>query len=513
MSSDTLNQPAPKSKHPGGRPRKGTLEWRGKSWYGRLTVNVDGEAIRKWVDLGTAHRTVARRKLARMVAGELPVEQARQDETYADLAARVQKDRRAQGIRDVRTEELRERIHILPHLGPLAVTSIKPSHVRTLLEDAQAKGKSHGTLRHIYRIVSGRLAVAWREELIPENPASRVKVPTGKVDRRERAVLTDQELGLYLAWQHPDEHRQSAVRERQTMACVARCFGGLRTGDLHSLRWESFETDGGRFSHGWAPRRKTARPQLLEVPAMLRPILGDWWQRAGRPTSGLVFPALLGKHAGKGEKVGVSHAEAMRRDLRRAFGIEVPKSEERKRGEKTVTVHTWTQAREPTPRERELLEGTDTVRPVDFHSWRRAFNQALADAGTNAQQAQALAGHSSLEAHQRYLTNTAKMRRMPLAALPAIRVLPLLVAKLPSPANESSLFTARPAGLEPATSGLERHRTSTAPSRTRQIKRRPAHQLTRFARLSHPKTRGWATNLAPLWTSKRATSKPHWQEA
>lgn len=26
--------------------------------------------------------------------------------------------------------------------------------------------------------------------------------------------------------------------------------------------------------------------------------------------------------------------------------------------------------------------GTDTVRPVDFHSWRRALNQALADAGT-----------------------------------------------------------------------------------------------------------------------------------
>jgi len=56
-------------------------------------------------------------------------------------------------------------------------------------------------------------------------------------------------------------------------------FGGLRTGDLHALRVEAFETEDGRFAFGWAPRKKTARPQLLEVPEMLRPILRDWWER------------------------------------------------------------------------------------------------------------------------------------------------------------------------------------------------------------------------------------------
>ncbi len=35
------------NKHAGGRPRKGSLEFRGGTWHARLTVTVDGEAIRK----------------------------------------------------------------------------------------------------------------------------------------------------------------------------------------------------------------------------------------------------------------------------------------------------------------------------------------------------------------------------------------------------------------------------------------------------------------------------------
>lgn len=40
---------------------------------------------------------------------------------------------------------------------------------------------------------------------------------------------------------------------RQVLACVYRMFGGLRTGDLHALRWnEHVDTDS--FAVGIAPR-------------------------------------------------------------------------------------------------------------------------------------------------------------------------------------------------------------------------------------------------------------------
>ena len=78
--------------------------------------------------------------------------------------------------------------------------------------------------------------------------------------------------------------------------------------------------------------------------------------------------------------------------------------------------------REFTSRERELFEETEFTKPVDFHSWRRAYNQALAEAGVNAQQAQALAGHASLEAHARYLANTSTAREIPINALPNLSI-------------------------------------------------------------------------------------------
>jgi hypothetical protein len=113
----------------------------------------------------------------------------------------------------------------------------------------------------------------------------------------------------------------------------------------------------------------------------------------------------------------VSHAAAFRKEMERAFGVERWNEAEQR----------FERAREYTPRERELFTETDYTLPVDFHSWRRAYSQALADAGATAQQASSLAGHTSLSAHARYLANSGKMRRVPLEALPDIS----LVRSLP----------------------------------------------------------------------------------
>jgi hypothetical protein len=131
----------------------------------------------------------------------------------------------------------------------------------------------------------------------------------------------------------------------------------------------------------------------------------------GAPREARRFWAKDGRQARRG----------LRRDLQRVFGLE----EWQEKG------FTWKRAeRKLTARERELFEDTPFTRPVDFHSWRRAYSQALAVANVSSQQAQALAGHASLDAHSRYLNNTAKMRAAPLDELPKILVLPRSVPKL-----------------------------------------------------------------------------------
>jgi hypothetical protein len=63
---------------------------------------------------------------------------------------------------------------------------------------------------------------------------------------------------------------------------------------------------------------------------------------------------------------------------------------------------------------------TETTLPVDFHSFRRAFSTALAEAGVNVQHAMHLAAHSDPRVHARYVMRTAAMRTVPAAALPVL---------------------------------------------------------------------------------------------
>jgi integrase len=399
-----------------GRPPKGSLYLGATGWRARVTVTIDGERVRKAFDLGTSNKSAARLKLKRLLDVEAPTPaEAARVETFREAALRIVE---ASKIRTTAQRKARLEHHVFEHLGDKSVDEVTASDVREVLATVAGAGLSRQLCTHVKNDISAVLGELWRNEVISENVVAKVRVPDAKVDTRERAVLTDAELVLYLSWEHPDPKWRADTLERQTMACVSRMFGGLRHGDVLALRWESFDVTDGRFEHGWAPRKKTARPQLLEVPEMLRPILRDWWERHGRPRSGLIFATRHGERAGE-ERVGASVARAFRRDLRRALGIDEPQRVElmRRNGRRDVRIE-FKPARPLTPRERELFEETEFTKPVDFHSFRRAFKQALADAGVELTTAMSLSGASDVKAHQRYLANTSKMRRVPVEALP-----------------------------------------------------------------------------------------------
>ena len=419
----------------GGQPRTGGLfRRRGNAqWYARFTVDKDGEAVSVVRALGTDSKQVAKAKLARLVAEALAPEEASRGETFAEAAQRVADAQVAAGSKSWTENLARLKEHVFPALGTMPVETIKARHITDMLEgvrvvDRHSKDKAavmpaRGTLKRLLANVLTVLDDLWRKEQLPENAAKRVRLPKADRQTKERAILTDFELARYLKWQHPQEDHQTAVLERQTMSCVARLFGGVRTGDLHAM-WDSLDAANGRLGFGYAPRSKTKSPQRLIIDEMLKPILRRWWEHQGKPLEGVIFPALRdGKHAkaGKGEKHNVSHAKALRVDLRRAFGIdELQRVEIKQKNGRTVPGYQWVKVRALTSRERLLFEGDAHTLPVDFHSWRRAYCQALADGGVNSQLAKALAGHSTEAAHERYLKNSEKARALPEGARPRI---------------------------------------------------------------------------------------------
>ena len=455
------------------RERTGGLFQRNGQWYARFRKDVDGETIRVVRALGTDNKAVAKAKLARLLKEELPVDEATRGETFEEAAKRVTEAQVEAGSKSWTENLARLKEHVFPALGPMAVETIKARHITDMLEGVRITDRrvgsarpaaevmpARGTLKRLLANVATVLDDLWRKEQLPENVAKRVKVPKTAYRVTERAVLNDFELARYLAWQHPDENARIGVLERQTMSCIARLFGGVRTGDLHAMTWDSLDSANGRFEWGYAPRSKTSNPQRLLIDEMLRPILRRWWEANGSPREGLLFPALIdGKHsdAGEGEKHNVSHAKAFRRDLRRAFGIDKLKTVEIKRKNgRDMEADCWKVARDMTPREKELLLGTKNTLPVDFHSWRRAYCQALADAGVNAQLAKALAGHSTEAAHERYLKSSQKAQALPEQARPRV---PLKVKKIPLPSmgsrrSHSTRNLVELWGIEPQTSAL-----------------------------------------------------------
>jgi Phage integrase family len=149
--------------------------------------------------------------------------------------------------------------------------------------------------------------------------------------------------------------------------------------------------------------------------------LRAWWERAGKPEAGRVFPVRIGKRAGQEKKTN-SHAKRLRSALMRAgvFRLKPAEVPETGKGRRTDLGKEATGTKlAPDPRDPLYFE-TEVSLPVDFHSFRRAFNTALAEAGVNLQHAMHLAAHADPKTHMRYVMKTTAMRTIPDAALPRL---------------------------------------------------------------------------------------------
>src|SRR5262249_46277765 len=138
---------------------------------------------------------------------------------------------------------------------------------------------------------------------------------------------------------------------------------------------------------------KTVRVTIPDVP---RHFLKQWWLACGRPEQGFIFGKTRPRRVGagkKGEQRGRGTGYAAR--LRAAL---------------------WTAG----ARRHELHNDTTDTRRADFHSFRRAYNTATANAGTNAQDAMQLAGHTDMDTHLLYLQTRTVVT--PDAAMPKIRL-------------------------------------------------------------------------------------------
>ena len=390
------------------RPAKGT-------WHARVRLFDPkvGKKRRQMIDLETASQAEARDHLAALQADDAAVPKRGRWMTFREAtdAAHTEWTQRKLVSADERKRTLE--IWAYPLLADRRVDKIGPADIRAVLQRALEAGRRQNTIANLKNSLGSVFGQLWRDGKIAENPVAKVRTIKVREVTKQRAVLTDDEFEVLLAWEHPEKRHRVALVELQTMAAISRMFGGLRYGDLLSLRWENLGAPG--FEEGWSPRKKTCKPQLLKVPEQCRPFIAAWWDRWGRPAKSWVFPCIKGRGAGKRRRSPHnSAASGLRRALKRALGVETytPRGRSGKRWTE-IPRSEWSQ------RWIELFTETDYTLPVDFHSFRRAYATALAASGLNAQAAMRLAGHSSVDVHMRYVAKGATALAAPSEAMPA----------------------------------------------------------------------------------------------
>lgn len=378
-----------------GRPRTGSLELRKGTWHLRFTVTAtdkDGRTVieRRIANLRTTDKTLAEAHRKTIVealeSGALvgdAMEAAR--EKAATVAAYFgiwNEPRIALGVQLAKKQEGYFRLHVEPLIGSRKLVDIRPHDIRGVLDDALGKGLSRGTVTNIRTTLLSMFEHAYDAELISDNPVKRAKVQRVKVKKKPRAILSDEEIERLLRC-------VDVPLYFRLMCLVARAEGGMRAGDVNAWDWQSIDLL--HFAKCIVPRSKTGDPQELAMPPALGMALRAWWEESGRPTHGPVFPVMQGRRKGKVRAYGTGFGSRLRKWLLVAG----------------VTRH-------------ELHHETAHAKPVDFHSFRRSFATALAEAGLNEQRAMRLTGHTSGNVHRRYVMETDEMKQIPAEAVPQL---------------------------------------------------------------------------------------------
>lgn len=122
------------------------------------------------------------------------------------------------------------RLHVVPVIGGLMLSKLRPLHIQDIYRQVVEKGRSVRTALHCHRVLREALQHAVRWQLISQNPADAVESP--RPPRFEIASLATDDLARLL----------DAAEQTEYGALVALALmSGLRQGELLGLRWQDVD--------------------------------------------------------------------------------------------------------------------------------------------------------------------------------------------------------------------------------------------------------------------------------
>ena len=120
--------------------------------------------------------------------------------------------------------------HLIPSLGQIPLTQLKPEHLQHIYSEKLAAGLSHRTVRYIHVTLHKALQDAVRLGIIVRNPADAVKPP--KVQRQEIRTMSESDIHIFL------EFAKFTFYYALFFMAI---FTGMRRSELLALRWSDVD--------------------------------------------------------------------------------------------------------------------------------------------------------------------------------------------------------------------------------------------------------------------------------
>lgn len=167
---------------------------------------------------------------------------------YAEQWLTIYADKHLERTSYIRYEQI---IHynILPYLGDLLLTEIKPYHLeyffstlseQSLRHDGHNGGYSHGTLCKIKTVLSSMLSTAEQWELIDHNPCNKTRLPKRTDDRAVKCYTVEQ-MRHFIHFLYDTFSCSDALHYQYLVLYQIAIYGGLRRGELLGLTWDHID--------------------------------------------------------------------------------------------------------------------------------------------------------------------------------------------------------------------------------------------------------------------------------
>jgi len=129
------------------------------------------------------------------------------------------------------------RKHLIPRLGSVKLSALRPDQVQRCYADLLDAGLSPASVHKVHVVLHGSLRQAVRLRLIQRNPSDDLVLP--KIRRPEIKALTDMEIGAMLA---------AADGSRVAVPLLILVSLGVRRGELLGLQWDDVDLEASTVS-------------------------------------------------------------------------------------------------------------------------------------------------------------------------------------------------------------------------------------------------------------------------